>query len=183
MQGGFYGCWLLGWTSWQFIIPAFISMIQGLNYMMSAAWIYTLCTRIIVIYYVHIANKLEQLTIKKNNYYLNDIVRYVQMFKHLSQATRLLHRRFELILLINCYFLIANMIYLMYYITRYITLYGLIVELGDCISLVDIIFRLFLICHSADNLRNSVSKYFLLNRSGISLKKTGTKSALPSDTA
>ena len=140
-------------------IQKLIETLQGLNYTLSAAWIYILCARTIVIYYLHIADKLQQL-VERNDYCADEIFRIVKMFRHLSQATRLLHRRFEFILLINCYCLIIKMIYLMYYVTRYNNVLGFFTSMNDWLCLIEAVCRLLFICHSADSIRNSVKLLF-----------------------
>jgi hypothetical protein len=117
--------------NWQLTIQFLIIWTQNLNYTLTAAWIYTLCARTIVIYYLRIADELQRLVRKDCDYCLDkEMMKCLNMFKHLSQATRFLHSRLEIILLI------------------------------DCFSLVEGICRLFLICHSADSIRNSVSSNY-----------------------
>jgi hypothetical protein len=145
-------------NNWQLAFQSLIILTQSLNYTLSAAWIYTLCARTIGIYYLGIADELQRLARKDCDHCLdNEMVRCLNMFKHLSQATRFLHSRLELILLINCYCLVANLIYLMYYVTRFYFWKSFII---DGFSLVEGICRLFLICHSADSIRNSVSSNY-----------------------
>lgn len=147
-------------NNWQLAIQLLIIWTQNLNYTLSAAWIYTLCARTIVIYYLRIADELQRLVRKDCDYCLDkEMVKCLNMFKHLSQATRFLHNRLQLILLINCYCLVANLIYLMYFVTRF---YFWDSFINDCFSLVEGICRLFLICHSADSIRNSVSSITFL---------------------
>lgn len=135
-----------------------IILTQNLNYTLSAAWMYTLCARTIGIYYLRIADELQRLARKDCDYCLDkEMVRSLNMFKHLSQATRFLHSRLELILLINCYCLVTNLIYLMYYATCFTSWKTFII---DWFSLVEGICRLFLICHSADSIRSSVSSNY-----------------------
>lgn len=148
------------WVS-QNLLMCFQSLIiltQSLNYTLSAAWIYTLCAKTIVIYYLRIVDELQRLVRKDCDYCLDkEMVKCLNMFKHLSQATRFLHNRLQLILLINCYCLVANLIYLMYFVTRFYVWGSFII---DCFSLVEGICRFFLICHSADSIRNSVSSNY-----------------------
>lgn len=128
---------------------------QSLSYTLSAAWIYILYTRMIAIYYLNIAGELQRF-VERDFYCLDEIVKCFQMFKHLSHSTRLLHRRLQVILLINCYCLVTNMIYFMYYVTRY-NAQGFTVSFGDWFSLIEAMCRLLFICHSADSIRNSVN--------------------------
>ena len=139
---------------WISIVQELIT-IQSLVFALSAIWLYVLCARIIVIYYINTTEKMKHLIGKY--YCVKEIFAFVETFKYLSYATHLLHRRFGLILLVNCCYLMTNLIHTLYYITRFTSNLHIILVLWDWFTLVEVISRLFLICHMADSIRNSVS--------------------------
>ncbi len=143
-------------VNWPNIVRELIT-IQSLSFALSAIWLYVLCARMIVIYHLNIADQLKQLHVVGRHFSLDEILLAVKTFKYLSHATYLLHRHFGLILLINCCYLVVNLIQILYYITRFGSLMTTILTVWDCFTLFEVISRLFLICHTADSIRTSVS--------------------------
>lgn len=141
-------------VTWDFIVREFIS-IQSINYLLSAAWLYILCTKIIVVYYTNLGDELQQIVDRNLN--LDNIIRLMKLFKQLRHTTHHLHRRFGLILMLGCIHLIAFCIQAMYFLTRYANAqsYGL-VTFWDSFSLIEALSRLFLISYSADRIATVV---------------------------
>lgn len=131
--------------------------IQSINFLLSAAWLYILCTKVIVNYYICVADELQNIVID-NNSSLENIVRSMKLFKQLACTTHLLHERFGFILMTGCIYLLAFCVQSMYYLTRYANekFYG-IVSFWDCFSLTEAMFRILLISYSADSIKSAVS--------------------------
>lgn len=141
--------------SWEFIAREFVT-IQSLNCPLSTVWLYVLCTQIIVTYYEKVADELQMMG---KMFCFDDVIRSMKAFKHLNRTTQLVHRRFGLILLVNCTYLVVSMIQTMYYVTRYGNQLGYaIVTFWDSFTMIEVMARLLLISHSTDTIRSSVSQ-------------------------
>ena len=118
---------------------------------MATILIYAICAQILVIYYQQLAIQIEQ-----NN---KDIVYSIQTFVRLQNATDRLHDHFLFIMKLNTLFCIVNLIQTVYNLLIYGLGENILLITWNTFAAVDLFFRLWVICHSADYIRNAVNVF------------------------
>lgn len=121
-----------------------------------SAWLYATCTATIVIYYRHVNEKLQHLSKTDDVLSVDRLLTTIQDLRRLHQSSELLHARFGHVLFVNYASLVICVTQAIYYNIRYSQVTNLSLWL-NAFYLFELISRYFLMCHSADSLRNAVS--------------------------
>lgn len=120
------------------------------------AWLYAACTATIVIFYQRVNQKLRHLSTSDGFLSVDRLLATAQQLRRLHQSSELIHARFGLVLFVNYVSLVICVTQAIYYTIRYAQLTNLSL-LMDVFNLMELVGRFFLMCHTADSLKNCVS--------------------------
>lgn len=132
-----------------------------------AVWMFVLCGHLLVIYHKKMAHELKELAntirIHDHDRYDNDeLWRLLNHFRTLCEAKRHLFHDFRSMLIINCCLSGTNILACSYYSISLFFTNSSMMMIWNISDTLEFIFRLWLICHTADKIRSSVRVYFIL---------------------
>lgn len=118
-------------------------------------WIFFYCGQLLVIYHKNISKELTQMVTtgireKENLWFL------LSHFSVLGQAKRHLFKNLQMMLITNCFLSVVNMLTCSYYTIEFMASPYWIGTWWDLSDVLEFTFRLWLICHTADQIRSSV---------------------------
>lgn len=122
---------------------------QGLAPLMTTILIYAIFTQLLVIYYRQLATNIEQ-----NN---RNIAFSVRIYSRLQNATDLMHNHLQFYMDLNCLFFLVNLIQTVYNMLVYDPFKNTLLLVWNIFATTDMCIRLWVICHSADRIRDAVN--------------------------
>lgn len=122
-------------------------------------WLFILCGHIFVVYHEKMVENLSLMRVRDREHYYNDeLWSLLSHFAILCEAKRHLFHDFRSMLIMNCCLSTTNILACSYYaITLYFSGTSLLMVGWDISDTLEFTFRLWLICHTADRIRSSVS--------------------------
>ncbi len=125
---------------------------------MVPVWIFVICSQLYLFYVRKLIDKLNVFYFVAKNGTTNiqrtfDILRSL---KQLYLAADLLHRHFTTILMVNCFLAFITMFTSAYYVIELIQSGHVVVVCWDASDIIDSFIRFWLICHTSDQIRQTV---------------------------
>ena len=131
-----------------------------------ALFLFVLCGQLLIVYHKTIVNELGLLLYSKRvqlEHHSEDIWFLLSQFRIVCVAKRQLFHDFRSMLMMNCFLSVVNIITCSYYvINNFFTTNNWAVVTWDICDTLEFIFRLWLICHTTDEIRSTVGFYFVI---------------------
>lgn len=169
---------------WPFAIQNFIRLAANHWFSVVPVLIYCICGQLHVFYLQKMAVRLNLLTIvSRNTRTVNRIVSLrsftiLGSLKQLYLAADLLHRRFNIMLMVNSCSTVITMFSSSYYSIEFLRQGNMVMLCRDSSDMIASFIRFWLMCHTADRIRETVSTFLSLakhscifNNDKLSLKQ------------
>ncbi len=147
---------------WMLLIEIVIWKLNT-SFALMAVWLFALCGHLLVLYHKQMAEELKGLAnsnrIRNRERVDNDeLWSFLSHFESLCEAKRQLFKDFRSMLIMNCCLSATNILACSYFsINLILSSTAYLMVTWDISDILEFTFRLWLICHTADIIRSSVS--------------------------
>ena len=146
---------------WMLLIEIIIWKLNT-SFALMAVWLFALCGHLLVLYHKKMTEELKELAKSKRIYNRervdnDELWSFLSHFESLCEAKRQLFQDFRSMLIMNCCLSATNILACSYFTISLFSSTTYLMVTWDISDILEFTFRLWLICHTADRIRSSVS--------------------------